>query len=49
LGHLLAAVVTPSSAQERAEAVELANVDHGYTGTEPAEAAAAHGIQLEVV
>ena len=29
--------------------VELAYVDQGYTGTEPAEAAAEHGIQLEVV
>ena len=31
------------------DTVELAYVDQGYTGTEPAEAAAAHGIQLEVV
>src|SRR5512140_3772508 len=31
------------------ESVELAYVDQGYTGDEPAEAAAAHGIQLEVV
>jgi len=29
--------------------VELAYVDQGDTGTEPTEAAAAHGIQLEVV
>jgi transposase len=29
--------------------VELAYVDQGYTGTKPAEAAAEHGIQLEVV
>ena len=29
--------------------VELAYVDQGYTGKEPAEAAAAHGIQLAVV
>ena len=63
LGHLLAAVVTPASEQERAQvadlaeqvqavtgnSVELAYVDQGYTGTEPAEAAADHGIQLEVV
>jgi transposase len=63
LGHLLAAVVTPASEQERAQvadlaeqvqavtgdSVELAYVDQGYSGTEPAEAAAAHGIQLEVV
>jgi transposase len=31
------------------EHVELAYVDQGYTGDEPAEAAAEHGIQLEVV
>jgi transposase len=31
------------------ESVELAYVDQGYTGEKPAEAAAAHGIQLEVV
>ena len=31
------------------QTVELAWVDQGYTGEEPAEAAAAHGIQLEVV
>lgn len=31
------------------ESVELAYVDQGYTGDEPAQAAAAHGIQLEVV
>jgi transposase len=30
-------------------AVEVAFVDQGYTGAQPAEAAAAHGIQLEVV
>ena len=29
--------------------VELAYVDQGYTGSEAAEAAAAHGIKLEVV
>lgn len=29
--------------------VELAYVDQGYTGKEPAAAAAAHGIQLEVI
>jgi len=29
--------------------VELAFVDQGYTGTRPAQAAAAHGIHLEVV
>jgi transposase len=31
------------------DTVELAYVDQGYTGTEPAEAAAEHGIQWEVV
>jgi transposase len=31
------------------EHVELAWVDQGYTGDAPTEAAAAHGIQLEVV
>lgn len=31
------------------QSVELAYVDQGYTGEEVAEAAAAHGIQLEVV
>jgi transposase len=31
------------------ETVELAYVDQGYTGDEPAEAAAAQGIQLEVI
>jgi transposase len=31
------------------ESVELAYVDQGYTGDEPAEAAAAHGITLEVI
>jgi len=30
-------------------AVEVALVDQGYTGNQPAEAAAAHGMQLEVV
>jgi transposase len=63
LGHLLALVVTPASAQERAqvealaqqvqavtgETVELAYVDQGYTGDEPAAAAETHGLRLEVV
>jgi transposase len=63
LGHLLATVITPASAQERAQVaelaalvqqvtgqtVELAYVDQGYTGNEPAQAAAAQGIALEVV
>jgi transposase len=31
------------------ESVEVAFVDQGYTGEQPAEAAAAHGIRLEVV
>jgi transposase len=63
LGHLLALVVTPASAQERDQVAELAAavqaatggtvevafVDQGYTGEEPAAAAAAHGIRLAVV
>ncbi len=63
LGHLLALVVTPANAQDRAqvealaaqvqaatgEMVEVAFVDQGYTGDQPAEAAAGHGIRLEVV
>jgi transposase len=63
LGNLLAMVVTPANAQERAQVaalaqavqavtgahVELAYVDQGYTGQETADAALAHGIQLEVV
>jgi transposase len=63
LGHLLALLVTPADAQERAqverlaaavqeatgETVEVAYVDQGYTGEEPAQDAAAHGIRLEVV
>ncbi len=63
LGHLLALLVTPANAQDRAqvdalaeaiqaatdEAVEVAFVDQGYTGEQPAEAAAMHGIRLEVV
>lgn len=35
--------------QVTGQTVELAYVDQGYTGEEPAEAAAAQGIQLEVV
>lgn len=63
LGHLLALVVTPANAQERAQVealaravqeatgnnVQIAWVDQGYTGDEPAQAAQVHGIQLEVV
>ena len=63
LGHLLALLVTPTNAQDRAqvaalaeaiqaatdEAVEVAFVDQGYTGEQPTQDAAAHGIRLEVV
>ena len=63
LGHLLALVVTPANAQDRAQVdqlaaalqeatgdhVALAFVDQGYTGEAPAEAAAAHGLELAVV
>jgi len=63
LGHLLAVVVTPANAQERAQVaalaaavqaatgdlVEVAFVDQGYTGDQPAADAAAQGIRLEVV
>lgn len=63
LGHLLALVVTPANAQERAQVaalaaavqtatgdlVEVAFVDQGYTGEQPAADAAAQGIRLEVV
>jgi transposase len=63
LGHLLAALVTPANAQDRAQVaalaeevqastgqpVTLAYVDQGYTGQEPAQAAAAQGIALHVV
>jgi transposase len=63
LGEVLALVVTPANAQDRAQVaqlatavqavtgqtVELAWVDHAYTGDAAAEAAQAHGIQLVVV
>ena len=63
LGQLLAVLVTPANAQDRAqvatlaeqiqevtgESVEVAFVDQGYTGTQPAADAAQHGIRLEVV
>jgi transposase len=63
LGELLAILVTPANAQDRAqvaaltaavqeatgESVEVAFVDQGYTGAQPAADAAAHGIRLEVV
>jgi len=48
LGHLLALQVTPANAPER-DPVAVAFVDRGYTGAQPAAAAAAHGIQVEVV
>jgi transposase len=63
LGELLAVLVTPADAQDRAQVaalaeavqeatgqtVELAFVDQGYTGAEPAADAAKHGIRLEVI
>ena len=63
LGHLLALLVTPANAQDRAqvaalaeqvqdatgEMVEVAFVDQGYTGDQPAADAAKRGIRLEVV
>ncbi len=49
LRHLLALLVTPADDQERAQVEELAYIDQGYTGEEPAAAAAAQGIQLAVV
>ena len=63
LGHLLAGVVTPANAHDRAQvaalaqriqeitgdAGEVAFVDQGSTGAQPAAEAAAHGIRLEVV
>lgn len=63
LGHLLAVLVTPANAQDRAQVaalaqqvqdltgqhVELAFVDQGYTGDEAAQAAAEHGLRLEVI
>jgi transposase len=35
--------------QVTGQSVELAYVDQGYTGEQPAQDAAAHGLQLEVV
>ena len=60
LGSLLPPHVTPADVQERARVgtlaaavtgvrVELADVDQGGTGAAPAQVAATHGIQLEVV
>ncbi|GGC94818.1 hypothetical protein GCM10010994_60680 [Chelatococcus reniformis] len=46
LGHMLALHVTPASDDE---SVDVAFVDQGYTGERAAKAAAAHGIELEVV
>src|SRR6266508_3342990 len=52
LGQLLALLVTPANEQVQdvtGESVEVAFVDQGYTGEQPAEDAASHGIRLEVV
>jgi transposase len=63
LGQLLAALVTPTNEQDRAQvaalvekvqaatgnSVEVAFVDQGYTGEQPAADAQAQGIRLEVV
>ncbi len=63
LGQVLAVLVTPANAQDRAqvaalaeqirevtgESVEIAFVDQGYTGEQPAADAEQHGIRLEVV
>lgn len=60
LGHLLALAVTPANEQDRAqvgqlaqaegaEPVKVAFVDQGYTGDQPAAAAAEQGIELLVV
>jgi transposase len=34
---------------ETGETVEIAYIDQGYTGEDPADAAAEHGIKLEVI
>jgi transposase len=63
LGQLLALLVTPANAQDRAqvaalaeqvqavtgESVEVAFVDQGYSGAAASDAAAEHGIRLDVV
>jgi transposase len=58
LSQLLALLVAPANEQDRAQvsalaatgqSVEVAFVDQGHTGEEPARAAAEHGIRLEVV
>ena len=46
---MLALRVAPADAQYRAQVGELAFVDQGYTGAQPAAEAAAHGVRLEVV
>jgi transposase len=43
------AVLAEEVQEVTGESVELAYVDQGYTGEEPAAAAAGHGIRLEVV
>jgi transposase len=43
------AVLAEAVQEVTGESVELAFVDQGYTGAEPAAAAAGHGIALEVV
>src|SRR5215210_177143 len=43
------AVLAAAVQEVTGDAVELAFVDQGYTGEKPAQAAATHGIQLEVV
>src|SRR5215217_3182982 len=42
-------VLTEAIQEATSENIELAYVDQGYTGERPAEEAAEHGIQLEVV
>jgi transposase len=43
------AILAAAVQEATGDAVEVAFVDEGYTGDEPAAAAAAHGIRLEVV
>src|SRR6516225_11914374 len=43
------AVLAEAVQEQTGESVELAYVDQGYTGAEPAADAAAHGIRLDVV
>ncbi len=49
LGHVLALHVTPANAQDWVQVGQLADAVPGYTGAQPAEEAAQHGIRLEVV